>query len=115
LFKNHPRYAARSAGTENGARVKVTAGHLGWADLTFVRSDHPKAQTPEFFTAIAQTGRPIYALNYWWEGHGQEGGPGRGEGRPTLPGTWTQLVTLWGDELHVWQWTPAPISPASGK
>ena len=27
---------ARSAGTEPGARIKVTAGHLGWADLIFV-------------------------------------------------------------------------------
>ena len=27
---------ARSAGTETGARIKVTAGHLGWADLVFV-------------------------------------------------------------------------------
>jgi predicted protein tyrosine phosphatase len=35
LFKNHPRYEARSAGTENGARIKVTACHLGWADLIF--------------------------------------------------------------------------------
>ncbi len=31
LFKNHPRYEARSAGTENGARNKLTAGHVGWA------------------------------------------------------------------------------------
>lgn len=35
LFKDHPRYEARSAGTEPGARVKVTAGHLGWADIIF--------------------------------------------------------------------------------
>ena len=35
LFKDHPRYEARSAGTENGARVKITAGHVGWADLIF--------------------------------------------------------------------------------
>lgn len=35
MFKNHPRYEARSAGTENGARIKVTAGHVGWADLIF--------------------------------------------------------------------------------
>ena len=35
LFRDHPRYEARSAGTENGARIKVTAGHLGWADLIF--------------------------------------------------------------------------------
>ena len=36
LFDNHPRYQARSAGTEPGARVRVTAGHLGWADVIFV-------------------------------------------------------------------------------
>jgi predicted protein tyrosine phosphatase len=35
LFKSHPRYEARSAGTGNGARIKVTAGHLGWADMIF--------------------------------------------------------------------------------
>ncbi len=35
LFRDHPRYETRSAGTENGARIKVTAGHLGWADLVF--------------------------------------------------------------------------------
>jgi predicted protein tyrosine phosphatase len=35
LFKDHPRYEARSAGTENGARIKVTAGHLGRADMIF--------------------------------------------------------------------------------
>ena len=27
---------ARSAGTEQGARIKVTAGHIGWADLILV-------------------------------------------------------------------------------
>jgi predicted protein tyrosine phosphatase len=25
-----------SAGTETGARIKVTAGHIGWADIVFV-------------------------------------------------------------------------------
>jgi predicted protein tyrosine phosphatase len=35
LFKDHPHYEARSAGTENGARIKVTAGHIGWADSIF--------------------------------------------------------------------------------
>ena len=35
MFKDHPRYEARSAGTEDGARIKVTAGHLGWADMIF--------------------------------------------------------------------------------
>ena len=29
-------YEARSAGTAPGARIKVTAGHIGWADIVFV-------------------------------------------------------------------------------
>ena len=36
LFDGHPTVQARSAGTEPGARVRVAAGHLGWADLIFV-------------------------------------------------------------------------------
>ncbi|MET4105116.1 protein tyrosine phosphatase [Hymenobacter sp. UYP22] len=36
LFDHHPKYEARSAGTEPGARVRVTAGHLGWADTIIV-------------------------------------------------------------------------------
>lgn len=35
LFKNHPRYSARSAGTTDRARIKVTDCHLGWADMIF--------------------------------------------------------------------------------
>jgi len=35
LFADDPRYEARSAGTEAGARIKLTAGHVGWADLIF--------------------------------------------------------------------------------
>lgn len=29
-------YQVRSAGTEQNARIKVNAGHIGWADLIFV-------------------------------------------------------------------------------
>ncbi|AMJ66160.1 protein tyrosine phosphatase [Hymenobacter sp. PAMC 26628] len=36
LFDGYPGALARSAGTEAGARVRVTAGHLGWADVVFV-------------------------------------------------------------------------------
>lgn len=35
LFANNSQYEARSAGTANGARVKVTAAHLNWADMIF--------------------------------------------------------------------------------
>jgi predicted protein tyrosine phosphatase len=31
-----PGYEARSVGTQPDARIVVTAGHLGWADLIFV-------------------------------------------------------------------------------
>jgi predicted protein tyrosine phosphatase len=36
LLADHPYLRARSAGTEPGARVRVAAGHLGWADVIFV-------------------------------------------------------------------------------
>ncbi|SNC61551.1 Predicted protein tyrosine phosphatase [Hymenobacter gelipurpurascens] len=36
LLDGHAHYEARSAGTEPGARVRVTAGHIGWADIIFV-------------------------------------------------------------------------------
>ena len=36
IFDGVDNCSARSAGTEPGARVRVTAGHIGWADLIFV-------------------------------------------------------------------------------
>ena len=36
LFEGVPGYQARSAGTQPEARVVVTEGHIGWADLIFV-------------------------------------------------------------------------------
>jgi predicted protein tyrosine phosphatase len=35
LFEGFPAYQARSVGTQPGARVVVTEGHLGWADIIF--------------------------------------------------------------------------------
>ncbi|TPG58979.1 protein tyrosine phosphatase [Hymenobacter nivis] len=50
LFDGHPGALARSAGTEAGARVRVTAGHLGWADVVFVmekrHADRLRAKFP---------------------------------------------------------------------
>jgi predicted protein tyrosine phosphatase len=61
LFKDHPRYEARSAGTENGARIKVTRGHLGWADQIFCmerkHADRLHAQFPEDLA-----GKPLVIL-----------------------------------------------------
>jgi predicted protein tyrosine phosphatase len=36
MYKNFPGYEVRSAGTDLGARIRITAGHIGWADLIFV-------------------------------------------------------------------------------
>jgi predicted protein tyrosine phosphatase len=35
-FAKHPDWDARSAGTEPSARIRVTSGLIGWADIVFV-------------------------------------------------------------------------------
>lgn len=35
LFEGSPLYQVRSAGTQPDARIVVTEGHLGWADIIF--------------------------------------------------------------------------------
>ncbi|WP_167283041.1 protein tyrosine phosphatase [Paenibacillus lupini] len=36
VFEQYSQYEVRSAGTEENARIKITAGHIGWADTIFV-------------------------------------------------------------------------------
>lgn len=36
VWDGFQNYTARSAGTEKGARTKITIGHIRWADLVFV-------------------------------------------------------------------------------
>jgi len=36
LFKNHPVHTARSAGTNNNARIRVSQKMIDWADVVFV-------------------------------------------------------------------------------
>jgi predicted protein tyrosine phosphatase len=36
LFENSDRYVAKSAGTSDKARIKITAGMINWADKIFV-------------------------------------------------------------------------------
>lgn len=36
IYEKSERYEVRSAGTDPGARIRVTAGHIGWADVIFV-------------------------------------------------------------------------------
>ena len=49
LWDGFQNYAARSAGTEKGARVKVTAGHVGWADLIVVMEKKHKRRLQSQF------------------------------------------------------------------
>ena len=42
IFKGDPAWEVRSAGTEESARIKVTAGHLGWADVIVVMEKRHK-------------------------------------------------------------------------
>ena len=61
LFKNHPRYDARSAGTSDSTRIKVTACHLGWADLIFCMERKHADLLREFFPEEA-AGKRIITL-----------------------------------------------------
>ena len=50
---------ARSAGTEPGARIKVTAGHIGWADIVFVMEKKHLRRLQEKFADELQDKRTI--------------------------------------------------------
>lgn len=54
-------YQGRSAGTAEGARIKVTAGHIGWADVIFVmEKKHTQKLQAEFGEELA--GKEIICL-----------------------------------------------------
>ncbi|WP_433923684.1 low molecular weight protein tyrosine phosphatase family protein [Paenibacillus taichungensis] len=36
IFDGYNGYQVRSAGTEEGTRIRVTEGHIGWAEIIFV-------------------------------------------------------------------------------
>jgi predicted protein tyrosine phosphatase len=42
IFKGEPAWDVRSAGTEESARTKVTAGQIGWADIIVVMEKRHK-------------------------------------------------------------------------
>lgn len=61
LFRDHPQFEARSAGTENGARIKLTAGHVGWADWIFCMEKKHAARVEErFLTELGD--KPLVVL-----------------------------------------------------
>jgi predicted protein tyrosine phosphatase len=42
IFKKEPVWDVRSAGTEDSARIKITAGQIGWADVIVVMEKRHK-------------------------------------------------------------------------
>ena len=50
LFDGVDGVQARSAGTEPGSRIRVTAGHLGWAEIVFVMEKKHLRRLREKFT-----------------------------------------------------------------
>ncbi len=62
MFQGIYDYEVRSAGTENNARVKVTSGHIGWADLIFVmEKKHVRRLQERFGDLLSQ--KKIVCLN----------------------------------------------------
>lgn len=49
IFKSEPAWDVRSAGTEESARIKVTAGQLGWADVVVVMEKRHKERLQQKF------------------------------------------------------------------
>ena len=57
-----PGYEARSAGTQPEARIVVTEGHIGWADMIFVmEKSHLHRLRLKFPAALA--GKRVVALH----------------------------------------------------
>lgn len=62
VFQGLNGYEVRSAGTEEKARIRVTSGHIGWADLIFVmEKKHVRRLQERFRDALAQ--KKIVCLN----------------------------------------------------
>jgi predicted protein tyrosine phosphatase len=39
IYEGFAQYQVQAAGTDHGAKVRVSAGHIGWADWIFVMED----------------------------------------------------------------------------
>lgn len=62
IFDGVNGYQVRSAGTEDGARIKVTEGHVGWADLIFaMERKHVRRLKDKFSEALAS--KPLHCLD----------------------------------------------------
>ena len=62
MMEGLPGYEARSAGTQPEARIVITEGHIGWADIIFVmEKSHLHRLRLKFPAALA--GKRVIALH----------------------------------------------------
>lgn len=59
IFHGVNGYEVRSAGTEEGARIKVTVGHIGWADIIFAMEKKHVRRLRERFSSECSSKRLI--------------------------------------------------------
>jgi predicted protein tyrosine phosphatase len=52
IFHGINGFDVRSAGTEPSARIKVTSGHIGWADVIFVMEKKHSRRIKDKFTNL---------------------------------------------------------------
>ena len=71
IFKTEPAWEVRPAGTDDAARIKVTAGQLGWADVVVVMEQRHKERLrqkfPEEFAAKNRASAFLFPMttNSW--------------------------------------------------
>lgn len=62
IFRDHSVYDVKSCGTNTGARVKITAGLIGWADkIIFMEKRHKELASISFGDTLEK--KQIYVLN----------------------------------------------------
>lgn len=62
LFDGYNNHQAKSAGTENNSRVKITSGMIGWADIIFcMEKKHVRRLRERFSDELAD--KKIVCLN----------------------------------------------------
>jgi predicted protein tyrosine phosphatase len=62
IFQGINGYGVRSAGTENNARIKVTEGLIGWADVIFVMEKKHIRRLQDSFRDVLY-GKRLICLN----------------------------------------------------
>lgn len=62
IFNGINGYGVRSAGTEANARIKITGGHISWADIIFVMEKKHLRRIRDKFEEICY-GKKIICLN----------------------------------------------------